>query len=95
MKTAVLFAILFLFAASAHAQNLVARDDAGTTVTLTQEACHGGPWLENSWKAASLLYHGRVIAACWKDVGRSVLILDAEGDVQPISKQEFHMETGI
>ena len=93
MTRAVLVAILLLFSASSYAQKMVARDSGGNVITLLQEQCMASPWMKQ-WKTASLVYEGKVFAACWAVRGSDVVILDSAGDVYPIPAGMFKPEVG-
>lgn len=93
MKYGVLFVVLLLFSISSPAA-IVAKDRAGNSVTLHEEACVSSPWLQN-WKTATMFYQGKQYAACWRVQGELVIILDSSGDMTPIPMQAFQPETRI
>ena len=93
LKSGLLAIVLMLFAISSNAE-MVARDDAGNTVTLQETECVSGPWLKD-WKAATMFYEGKHYAACWRVQGTKVVIIDSAGDVTPIPMQAFRPEPGV
>lgn len=96
MKRYVLLAVLLLFNASAKADNskMVARDQAGNSVTLQSEKCVAAPWLVD-WMTAVFIYQGKQYAACWKIQAGTVVILDSGGDVTSLPMDAFRPEQTI
>ncbi len=58
-----------------------------------QEQCMASPWLKQ-WKTASIVFEGKVFAACWAVLGPDVVVLDSAGDIYPVPAAMFKVETG-
>jgi hypothetical protein len=93
VKYVVLFVMLLLFGMSAKA-GMVARDAAGNVLFLHDERCVSSPWLKE-WKTATFQYEGKTYAACWREQGGTIFVIDAAGDVTPVPPGMFKRETGV
>ena len=94
-KLLMVFIVCFVLihVAPALAQNLVAQDQQGNRLTISDKPCSHAGWLKD-WKHADLLYQGKQYVACWKPIGDHVLVIDNSGDVFPFPIGMFRKEEG-
>ena len=94
MKRYVLLAILLLFAASAYAENMVAKDQGGNILTLHDQKCAISPWT-TEWGTATFFYEGKTYTACWRITGDNVVVLDSAGEISVVPMFAFKPEMKI
>ena len=88
--TLVLFVMLMAQCSAARASSLTAQDQAGNSVTLTDQSCQiKSPWFAN-WHSGTMTYQGKLLEICWTMRGTNVVVIDSDGEITPIPLRVFH-----
>lgn len=90
MLRAAVLAGLLIVCFPAHG-GYFARDRDGNIVRVNDKPCEIGGWLKQ-FRSAEILYKGKSFKACWTLVGKTVLLIDEEGDVSGVPIGEFQKE---